>query len=368
MTGPVATMLLADAGADVVKIEQPSGDPFRKSGELSVGDDSAFFISTNRNKRSIVLDLKSVEGQEAARKLALEADVLVENFRPGFTEKVGLRFEDLAAHNPGLIYCSITGFGREGPNAGRPALDQVIQAYSGLMQVTGTQETGPLKIGFPFSDLITAMFATVGVLTALQARVRDGKGQRVDLSMMDASLFSHSPRDVYFSLTGKTPERWGNEHWDIVPNNTYPTADGEEVMVITINDKFWKILCEALGDPEFAADPRYANKSARLANRAEVDARLAALFRQRPLAEWDIILNKAGAIYGPVRSWPAVFGDPAVQESMIAQLTHASGQSYNVVKNPLKMSRTPMEIRDGSPTLGQHNSDLGLDRIWRDPR
>ena len=368
MTGPVATMLLADAGADVVKIEQPAGDPFRFSGETMVGDDSAFFLSANRNKRSVVLDLKSDEGKAQARRLALEADVLVENFRPGFTDKAGIGYEALAALSPRLIYCSITGFGRTGPNAGRPALDQVIQAYSGLMQVTGTQESGPLKIGFPFSDLITAMFATVGILTALQARERDGKGQRIDLSMLDASLFSHLPRDVYFSLTGKTPERWGNEHWDIVPNNVYPTADGQEIMVITINDKFWKILCDAMGDPGFASDPRYATKNARLANRASLDARLADLFRTRPAAEWDAILTKAGAIFGPVRTWPEVFNDPYVRDTMLHRLSHPSGQSYDVIINPLRLSGTPMEIRDAPPTLGQHTAELGAASIWREPR
>lgn len=364
MTGPMATMLLADSGANVVKVEQPSGDPFRKSGETAIAGDSAFFLGVNRNKRGVVIDLKSDEGQALARRMAAEADVLVENFRPGFADKHGIGFDELSALNPRLIYASITGFGRSGPNAGRPALDQVIQAYSGLMQVTGTRTSGPLKIGFPFSDLVTALLATIGILTALQARERDGKGQRVDLSMMDASLFSHVPRDVYFSLTGKTPERWGNEHWDIVPNNVYRTADGHDVMVITINDKFWQILCKAVGDPDFATDPRYATKDARLANRESLDERLSALFATRPLAEWDPILNAAGAIYGPVRTWPDVFADPATQETMLATLTHPSGAEFQVINNPLRFSATPTSVRTAPPTLGQHNDQLSLESIW----
>jgi formyl-CoA transferase len=364
MTGPMATMLLADAGADVVKVEQPTGDPFRKSGETGIAGDGAFFLGVNRNKRGIVLDLKSEEGQAAARRMAAEADVLVENFRPGFTEKAGIGYEALAAINPGLIYCSVTGFGRDGPNRNRPALDQVIQAYSGLMQVTGTRDSGPLKIGFPFSDLVTALFAAIGILTALQARERSGKGQRVDLSMLDASLFSHVPRDVYFSLTGKTPERWGNEHWDIVPNNVYRTADDQEIMIITINDKFWTILCEAMGDGQFATDPRYATKDARLANRASLDDRLGALFRTRPLAEWDSILNEAGAIYGPVRTWPDVFADPHTQSEMLTELTHPSGKTFQVINNPLRFSDTPVAVRTPPPTLGQHDSQLSLESIW----
>lgn len=364
MTGPMATMLLADAGADVVKIEQPSGDPFRKSGETGIAGDGAFFLGVNRNKRSVILDLKSAEGKAKAREMALTADVLVENFRPGFIEKFGLGYDELAALNPRLIFCSITGFGRDGPNAGRPALDQVIQAYSGLMQVTGTRDSGPLKIGFPFSDLVTALFAAIGILIALQARTLDGKGQRVDLSMMDASLFSHVPRDVYFSLTGKTPERWGNEHWDIVPNNVYATADGHDIMIITINDKFWKILCEALGDPGFATDPRFATKDARLRNRTELDARLTALFKTRTLAEWDPILANAGAIYGPVRTWPEVFADPATADSMTHRLTHPSGKTFEVIGNPLRFSATPMSVRTAPPLLGQHNNQLSMDSIW----
>ena len=201
MTGPMATMMLADSGADVIKVEQPEGDPFRKSGETTLGGDGVFFLAINRNKRGITLDLKSDSGKEAARALAAGADVLVENFRPGFTEKVGLSYEELREINPRLIYCSITGFGHSGPDAKRPALDQIIQAMSGLMQITGTPESGPLKTGFPFSDLATALIATTGILTAMHARERTGEGQRVDLSMMDASIFSLVPRDVYFDLS-----------------------------------------------------------------------------------------------------------------------------------------------------------------------
>ncbi|RUN76535.1 CoA transferase [Sphingomonas sp. TF3] len=364
MTGPMATMLLADAGADVVKVEQPTGDPFRKSGETGIAGDGAFFLGVNRNKRGVVIDLKTPEGQAAARRMATEADVFVENFRPGFTDKMGIGYDDLVKLNPRLIYCSITGFGQTGPNANRPALDQVMQAYSGLMQVTGTRDSGPLKIGFPFSDLVTALFATIGILTALQSRERTGQGQRVDLSMLDASLFAHVPRDVYFSLTGKTPGRWGNEHWDIVPNNVYRCADGEDMMIITINDKFWKILCDAMGDPDFATDERYATKAARLANRDSLDARLGALFATRPIAEWEAVLRDGGAIYGPVRTWPEVFADPYTQAEMLTTLTHPSGETFEVINNPLRFSQTPTEIRTAPPTLGQHNDQLSMDSIW----
>ncbi|HEM7839464.1 CoA transferase [Burkholderia multivorans] len=358
MTGPFATMMLGDSGADVIKVEQPDGDPFRRSGETTLNGDGAFFLGVNRNKRGIVLDLKTEAGRAAALALAAQADVLVENFRPGLTERAGLGYEDLRKINPRLVYCSISGFGRDGPDRNRPALDMVIQAVSGVMQVTGTEESGPLKTGFPFSDLVTALVATIGILVALQARERTGEGQRVDLSMLDASIFSQVPRDVYFDLTGKTPARMGNQHWDIVPNNTYATSDGRDIMIITINDKFWHVLCDALGASELKTDPRFATKAARLANRVAVDERLAAIFATRTLAEWEPVLANAGAIYGAVRTWPEVFSDPQVVDKLVRVIPHPKGGEFKVINNPLNFSHTPTHIRRAPPILGQHNDEV----------
>lgn len=358
MTGPFATMMLGDSGADVIKVEQPDGDPFRRSGETTLNGDGAFFLGVNRNKRGIVLDLKSEEGRAAALALAVEADVLVENFRPGLTDKAGLGYDALRKLNPRLVYCSISGFGRNGPDKNRPALDMVIQAVSGVMQVTGTEESGPLKTGFPFSDLVTALLANIGILTALQARERTGEGQRVDLSMLDASIFSQVPRDVYFDLTGKTPSRMGNQHWDIVPNNTYATADGRDIMIITINDKFWHVLCDAMGAGELKTDPRFATKAARLENRAAVDARLAEIFATRKLVEWEHVLSAAGAIYGSVRTWPEVFSDPHVVDTLLKTVQHPKGGEFKVINNPLQFSETPTQIRSAPPLLGQHNEEV----------
>ena len=358
MTGPFATMMLGDSGADVIKVEQPDGDPFRRSGETTLNGDGAFFLGVNRNKRGIVLDLKSEAGRAAALALAAEADVLVENFRPGLTDKAGLGYDALRELNPRLIYCSISGFGRNGPDKNRPALDMVIQAVSGVMQVTGTAESGPLKTGFPFSDLITALLANIGILTALQARERTGEGQRVDLSMLDASIFSQVPRDVYFDLTGKTPGRMGNQHWDIVPNNTYATADGRDIMIITINDKFWHVLCDAMNASELKTDPRFATKAARLENRAAVDATLAEIFATRNLVEWENVLSAAGAIYGSVRTWPEVFSDPHVVDTLLKTVQHPKGGEFKVINNPLQFSATPTQIRSAPPLLGQHNDEV----------
>ena len=205
MTGPLATMVLADFGADVIKVEAPGGDPFRRSGETTLAGDGVFFLSMNRNKRGIVVDMKTPEGQKKVQELAAEADVVIENFRPGLAEKLGIDYERLKQNNPRLIYCSITGFGRKGRNANRPALDQVIQAMSGMMQVTGTPESGPQKVGSPIADFTTAMLATIGILTALYKRTFTGRGQRLDISMMDAAIFSMAPRDLYFQATKKAP-------------------------------------------------------------------------------------------------------------------------------------------------------------------
>lgn len=358
MTGPFATMMLADSGADVIKVEQPDGDPFRKSGETTLGNDGVFFLAINRNKRSIVLDLKTEKGQAAAQALAAEADVFVENFRPGFAEKAGLGYEALRKINPRIIYCSITGFGQTGPDKNRPALDMIIQAMSGIMQITGTEESGPIKTGFPFADLVTALLATVGILTALQAREKTGEGQRVDLSMMDATIFSLVPRDVYFDVTGKTPGRMGNEHWDIVPNNTYRTSDGRDIMIITINEKFWHILCDAMDASELKTDPKFASKAARLANRDAVNAKLSDIFATRTLAEWDKALSAAGAIYGPVKTWPEVFNDPHVVQNLLKTLEHPKGGPFKVINNPLQFSATPNEIYRSPPLLGEHDREI----------
>jgi formyl-CoA transferase len=365
MTGPFATMMLGDFGADVIKVEAPDGDPFRKSGETTLGGDGVFFLSVNRNKRGIVVDLKTEEGRAQIARLARTADVVVENFRPGLAETLGLGYDALREQNPGLIYCSLTGFGRDGPYRDRPALDPTIQAMSGLMEMTGTAESGPLRTGFPFSDLVTSLLAVIGVLTALHARAKTGEGQRIDLSMLDASIFSLVPRDIYFDVTRQSPPRMGNEHWDLVPNNTYATADGREIMVISINNKFFEILVRALGEPQLASDERFATKAARLDNRKALDDALARAFRKKTLAQWEPELLKAGAIYGPVRSWEEVFADPGVKAGLLRQIEHPSAGRLNVIANPIHFSSTPWSIRRPPPVKGEHTAQvLSGESVW----
>ena len=242
-----------------------------------------------------------------------------------------------------------------------------MQAVSGLMQITGTAQSGPLKIGFPFCDLATGLLATIGILAAVASRHETGEGQRVDLSMLDASVFSIVPRDIYYDTTKKTPPLTGNQHWDIVPNNTYRTRDGREIMVISINDKFWEILAKAIGVEDMATDPRFATKGARLQNREALDQRVAAAFAERTLAEWEPILTAAGAIYGAVRTWDEVFRDPQVVESLVHEVPHTAAGKLRMIGNPLKFSATPADIRLPPPMLGEHTEEVVANpgQAWR---
>ena len=358
MAGPLCAMLLGDLGADVIKIEPPEGDAIRRTGETFLGGETESFLSFNRNKRSVVIDLKAEAGREAGRGLAAGADVVLENFRPGSAERLGVGYEVLRALNPRLVYCSISGFGREGADRARPALDPVIQAMSGIMQLTGSDETGPLRTGFPFSDLVTPLLATIGVLAALRVRERTGRGQRVDLSMLDATIFGMMPRDAYFFATGRTPSRLGNEHYQIAPWNTYATADGRYLMVVAHTEKFWHALITALAAPELGADPRFLSNADRVRNRTALNARLAAAFRTASLDEWTPRLTAAGVLFAPVRSFPEVFSDPRVRREMLVELDHPTAGRITVLANPLRFSETPATVRRCPPRLGEHTAEV----------
>lgn len=343
MTGPFSTQMLRDFGAQVIKIEPPEGDPFLRSGESTVDGLGVFYVSLNRGKSIERIDLKDETQRSKLLDLLKTADVIVENFRSGVTRKLGIDYETLCRENPRLVYCSIVGF--EDPvNMMRPALDQIVQAESGLMQLTGTPETGPLKTGFPLTDLLGGLYATIGIMNALYHRQNSGEGQYVRVSMMGCAVHSLVPRDVYYSVTGMTPPLSGNEHWDIVPNNVYAAADGKTIMVIAINDKYWKILVNALGIPEAAEDPEYATKAARLINRKKADSLLAAAFEKKAASEWDSILRKAGAIYGLVRTWDEVIGPAGIMRNIVQTGQITSGEEFEFIQNPLHFSRTPVDI------------------------
>jgi len=358
MAGPLCSMLLGDLGADVVKVEPPEGDAIRSMGETFVGGETEYLLSLNRNKRSIVLDLKTDGGREVVRRLVTDADVVVENFRPGTATRLGVDYAALRGLNPALVYCSISGYGQEGASSSRPALDPVIQAMAGLMQLTGTAATGPLRTGFPLADLVTPLFAVVGILAALDARRRTGRGQRVDLSMLDATIFSMIPREGYYFATGRAPARLGNEHYQLVPINAYETRDGRHLMVLAHSEKFWRALVAALGMPELADDPRFKTNADRLRHRTELNALLAARFRQASLAEWTQRLAEAEVLFAPVRSVPEVFDDPEVRRRMVVELEHPAAGRVRVLANPIRFSETPAEVRAPSPRLGEHTREL----------
>lgn len=358
MAGPLCSMLLGDLGADVVKVEPPEGDAMRVTGETFVGGETEYFLSLNRSKRSLAVDLKTAGGRSIVRRLAQRADVVLENFRPGTAERLGVDYASLRDLNPRLVYCSVSGFGREGPDSKRPALDPVIQAMSGLMQLTGTPESGPLRTGFPLADLATPLLATIGILAALHTRRETGRGQRVDLSMLEAAIFSMIPREGYYFATGRVPPRLGNEHYQLAPFNVYETRDGRHLMVLAHVEKFWLALVAGLGEPGLADDLRFKTNADRLRHREELNRRLAARFREASLDEWARRLGEAGALFAPVRSIPEVFADPEVRRSMVVELSHPRAGRIQVLGNPIRFSETSAEVGTPPPRLGQHTRDV----------
>jgi len=358
VSGPMMTMLLADFGADVIKVEPPGGEAMRKTGETFFAGEAVYFLSLNRNKRGIVLDLNTERGREIAQKLACEVDIVAENFRPGVAERLGIGYETLSARNPRLIYCSTSAFGRDGPDSKRPGMDPVVQAMSGVMQLTGDERSGPLKAGMPFSDVVTPLMSTIGVFAALQARNLTGRGQRVDVAMIDASIFCMLPREQYYFATGGTPARVGNGHYEIVPYNTYETADRRHIMVIAHDDKHWQIIANAVGARDLADDPRLAHKAGRLAHRELVDRELGKAFARHPLAHWNDALARAQAMFAPVRTFDEVFEDPRIKRNLVEEHQHPRGGPFRLVANPINLSLTPPRTRRVPPMLGEHTDEV----------
>ena len=362
LSGPYCTMQLADLGARVIKIEQPRrGDDTRAWGPPFVNGESAYFLSINRNKESLTLDLKNERASEIVSELLSRADVLVENFRPGTMGKLGLGYELVAARYPGLVYCSISGFGQSGPRSQEAGYDAVMQAEGGLMSVTGSEDGPPYRLGVAIADLATGLFAAQGVLAALIARGTTGRGQRVDIAMLDsvAALLTYQA-SIYFT-TGTTPARMGNRHPTIVPYETFHAADGELVLAVGNDDQFRR-LCRVLDAPGLAADERFATNAARIENYAALKPVLDTAilgWTRRDLFE---ALNAAGVPVGDVRTVAETLQDPQIAaRDMIATLHHPTVGDLRVLGTPLKLSDTPGDVRTPPPTLGQHT-----DAILRD--
>jgi formyl-CoA transferase/CoA:oxalate CoA-transferase len=359
-------MQLADMGARVIKVEQPGkGDDTRAWGPPFVGGESAYFLSINRNKESLTLDLKHPRAQEILGKLLAQADVLVENFRPGTMERLGLGYEQLGAKHPRLVYCSISGFGQTGPRREEAGYDAVMQGEGGLMSITGGAGGPPYRLGVAISDIVAGMFAVQGIALALFARERTGRGQLVDVGMLEttAALLTYQA-GIYFA-TGSTPGRMGNRHPTIVPYETFEAADGEFVIAVG-NDDQWRRFCGVMGAEDWKADARFATNRGRIEHYDTLRPQLAERLRARPRAEWVAALKAAGVPCGSVRSVGEVLTDPHLEaREMIRQLEHAAAGAIRVLGVPVKLSETGGAVRTPPPTLGQHTdailrAELGL--------
>jgi crotonobetainyl-CoA:carnitine CoA-transferase CaiB-like acyl-CoA transferase len=318
--------------------------------------DSAYYLCANRGKKSITLDITTPDGQQRVRELAMESDVLVENYKVGGLAKYGLDYASLSALNPRLVYCSITGFGQTGPYAQRAGYDFLIQGMGGLMSLTGTKDGEPLKVGVALADIMTGLYATIGVQAALLERERSGLGQHVDLALLDVQVATLANQAMNYLVGGKVPGRSGNAHPNIVPYQAFAAADGHLILAIG-NDGQFRRFCETAGVPDMGADSRYATNAARLANREELCTRIAALMADRSMDDWIAALEKAGVPCGPINTLDRVFRDPQVQaRAMVQQVEHPLAGPIPTVRNPILFSRSRMRLHRAPPLLGEDNT------------
>ncbi len=362
LAGPFCTMMLGDLGADVLKVEQPKlGDESRHWGPpwFGEGEDrlSAYFISVNRNKRSLTLNLKSKEGRELAQRLAARADILVENFKVGGMAEFGLSETDLRPLNPGLIYCSITGFGQSGPYRDRPGYDYVIQAMSGLMSITGPSDGAPHKVGVAVADVFTGLYALSAILAALHYRVCTGLGQYIDLALLDSQIAALVNVASNVLISGQESPRLGNEHPNIVPYQTFAAADGDFVLAVG-NDRQFADLCRLIRQPKLAEDDRFATNPARLKNRPALIGLLNEVFKQRTVAEWVEELLALGIPAGPIQGVEASLNDPQIQARGLVQTIESPLGDIPVVMSPAQFSLSPATVRLPPPRLGEHTDEL----------
>ncbi|MFM8368442.1 MAG: CaiB/BaiF CoA transferase family protein [Chloroflexota bacterium] len=357
LAGPYCTMVLGDLGAEVIKVEPPEGDETRGWGPPFAEGESAYYLCVNRNKRSMVVNLKTDEGREILRELAMQSDVLVENFRPGTLKKFGLDFETLHKLNPRLIYCSISGFGQTGPLKDMPGYDFMIQAMGGIMSVTGEPDGEPMKVGVAVADLFAGQNAVISILAALQARTFTGEGQYIDIALFDSELGWLANVASNFLISGKNPKRYGNAHANIVPYQSFQASDGWFVVAVG-NDKQFESFCKVIGKPELSADERFSTNSARVQNREILIPLLKPIFMQKTVSKWLALIGDQFPC-GPINNFDQVFSMPHVKErEMLVQMEHPTIGALPLVGSPLKMGGTPVSYRLPPPLMGQHTKDI----------
>ena len=374
LAGPWSGQILADLGAEVIKVERPgSGDdtrawgpPFLKGSDGRDTSEAAYFLSANRNKQSLTVDFTRPEGQKLVRELAAKSDILIENFKVGGLAAYGLDYESLKAINPRLIYCSITGFGQFGPYAKRAGYDFMIQGLGGLMSITGRADqeegAGPVKVGVALTDILTGLYSSVAMLAALASRDIPGKGQHIDMALLDVQVACLANQAMNYLTTGNPPRRLGNAHPNIVPYQDFPTADGNFILTVG-NDSQFRKFCEVAGHREWADDPRFSTNKARVAHRAELIPMIRQVTVFKTTAEWVSALEAVGVPCGPINDLAAVFADPQVQaRGLRVELEHPLAGVVPQVASPLRLSETPVEYRMPPPLLGEHTQEV-LQRV-----
>ena len=356
LAGPYCTMILGDLGATVIKVEQPGkGDDTRHFGPPYIAGESAYYLGLNRNKSSITLDFSTPEGKQRLLDLLRTATVLVENFRPGTLEKQGLGYEALKALNPGLIYCSISGYGQTGPYTSRPGYDFVAQAESGIMSVTGEIDGEPMRVGVPVGDISGGMFACMSILAALRVRDHTGRGQYIDISLLETTASLLTNVSSNHLISGEEAQRYGNGHPNIVPYQAFRTRDGY-VVVACGNDRLYQGLCHLLGRDDLASDPRFATNPQRVRNRQELVPALQEEFLQHDTGDWLPELRAAGIPCGPINSVSQVFSDPQIQaRGFVWECEHPTAGTIRLSGSPIHLSETPTRLYKAPPLLGEDN-------------
>ncbi len=370
LAGPWCSQNLADLGADVIKIEKPGagddtrawGPPFAKDADGKPTQEAAYYLTTNRGKRSLTVDIATSEGQALIRELVTHCDVVLENFKVGHLKRYGLDYESLKAIKPDLVYCSVTGFGQTGPYAPRPGYDFLVQGMGGLMSITGQRDDlpggGPQKVGVALVDLMTGMYSTVAVLAALTHRDRTGEGQAIDMALLDVQVAMLANVGSNYLTSGTVPQRWGNDHANIVPYQAFACLDGH-IIVTVGNDGQYQRFCEVGGQPELASDERFATNPLRVKNRAILVPLLEAMVKRQTKQEWIEKLEKAGVPCGPINNLQEVFDNPQVQARGVAiEVPHPTAGSVKLVRNPMLLSETPCDMSKAPPLLGQHTSEV----------